>query len=151
MGSDCLYNIPSVVLYGAEFEAALRLGKLQATLAYNYQEVNADETPYDENYTYYLPELLPKHKIKALARYEAWKDGFLQLSGRYVSERQAQKGETLDAYFTMDAGLEQHFTLGLFNFTAAFYVSNLLGEEYQEIAGYDMPRQVYGLRLSTKF
>lgn len=120
-------------------------------LAYNYQEVNADQTQYDEDYTYYLPTLLPKHKVKMLGRYEAWENGFLQLSGRYASERQAQKGETLDAYFVMDAGVEQVFKLGAVDFTAAFYVSNLLGEKYQEIAGYDMPRQVFGLRLSAKF
>ena len=94
---------------------------------------------------------MPKHKIKLLARYEVWKDGFLQLSGRFVGERQAQKGETLDAYTVWDAGIEQLFSVGGVDFTAAFYVSNLLGEEYQEIAGYDMPRQVYGLRLSAKF
>ncbi len=152
LGSDCLYNIPHVKLYGFELEASLRLGKrFQATASYVYQQVDADETRYDEEWTYYLPELLPKHKVKFLGRYEAWKDGFIQLSGRYVGERQAQKGETLDAYVVLDAGLEQRFKLGLMEFTAGAYVSNLLGEEYQEQAGYQMPRQVYGVRLAAKF
>jgi iron complex outermembrane receptor protein len=152
LGSDALYNIPHVRLYGIETEASLRLGKrFRATASYTYQEVNADSTQYDANYTYYLPTLLPKHKAKLLGRYEAWKDGFLQLSGRIVGERQAQKGETLDAYMVFDAGIEQRFKLGSVDYSAGLYVSNLLGESYQEIAGYDMPRQVYGLRLSAKF
>ena len=46
LGSDCLYNIPHVRIYGAEFEAGLRLGKrFQATAAYTYQEVNEDQYP----------------------------------------------------------------------------------------------------------
>lgn len=152
LGSDCLFNIPHVKLYGIEMEASLRLGKrFQSTVSYVYQQVDADETQFDSDWTYYLPELLPKHKVKFLGRYEVWKDGFAQLSGRYVGERQAQKGETLDAYVVLDAGFEQRLELGPVEWSIAAYVSNLLGEEYQEQAGYDMPRQVYGLRLSAKF
>jgi iron complex outermembrane receptor protein len=152
LGSDCLYNIPHVRLYGLELEATLRLGKrFQATAAYVYQEVDADETQYDEEWTYYLPQLLPKHKINFLGRYEVWKDGFAQLSGRLVGERQAQKGETLDAYLVLDAGLEQRLYWQRAEFTAAAFVSNLLGTEYQEQAGYHMPRQVYGLRVGMRF
>ena len=67
MGSDCLYNIPHVKLYGFELEGTVRLGKkFQATASYTYQEVEADETQFDENWTYYLPTLLPKHKVKLL-------------------------------------------------------------------------------------
>ena len=152
MGSDCLYNIPHVRLYGFELEGALRLGKrFQATASYTYQEVEADQTQFDENWTYYLPTLLPKHKVKLLGRYELWQDGFLQVSGRYLGERDAQKGETLDAYFVVDAGLEQRLYLPGLELTANLYVSNALGEEYQEQAGYQMPRQVVGFRLSAKF
>ncbi len=152
LGSDCLYNIPHVRLYGLELEASLRLGRrFRATASYVYQEVDADRTRYDSEWTYYLPELLPKHKVKFLGRYQIWKDGFLQLSGRFMGERQAQKGETLDAYLVLDAGLEQRFHLGGVEFSAGAYVNNLLGEEYQEQAGYQMPRQVYGLRLSARF
>jgi iron complex outermembrane receptor protein len=51
----------------------------------------------------------------------------------------------------LNAGLEQRFTLLKQKFTAGAYVTNLLGEEYQEQAGYQMPRQVYGLRLTAHF
>ncbi len=105
LGSDCLYNIPNVKLYGLELETTYRPSKrLQATASYVYQQMVADETQYDASYTYYLPELLPKHKVRLMGRYEVWEDGFLQLSGRFVGEREAQKGGTLDAYFTVDAG-----------------------------------------------
>ena len=152
LGSNCLYNIPHVKLYGLELEGTVRLGKrFQATASYTYQEVDADETKFDEDWTYYLPTLLPKHKVKLLGRYELWKDGYAQLSGRYMGERDAQKGDTLEDYFVVDAGLEQRFNLPGIEFTANLYVSNALGEEYQEQSGYQMPRQVYGLRLSAKF
>ena len=68
-----------------------------------------------------------------------------------MGERDAQKGETLDAYFVVDAGLEQRFYMPGIELTANLYVSNALGEEYQEQSGYQMPRQVYGLRLTAKF
>lgn len=152
LGSDCLYNIPHVKLYGFELEASLRLGKrFQATASYVFQQVDADETVYDEDWTYYLPELLPKHKVKFLGRYETWKDGSIQLSGRFVGERQTQKGGTLDSYLVLDLGFEQRFKLCGQDFTAGVYVNNLLGEEYQEQAGYQMPRQVYGVRLTARF
>ena len=113
--------------------------------------MDADETDYDEGWTYYLPAILPRHKVNFLGRYEAWKDGFLQLSGRFVGERDAQKGSTLDAYFVVDAGIEQRFHLKDVDLSIAGYVSNLLGEDYQEQAGYEMPGQVFGLRMSVRF
>ena len=116
-----------------------------------FQQVDADETDYDEGWTYYLPAILPRHKVNFLGRYEAWKDGFLQLSGRFVGERDAQKGSTLDAYFVVDAGIEQRFHLEHVDLSIAGYVSNLLGEDYQEQAGYEMPGQVFGLRMSVRF
>lgn len=151
VGSDCLYNIPHVRLYGLELEASLRLGRFQATAAYIYQQVDADETKFDEDWTYYLPELLPKHKVKFLGRYELWDNGFLQLSGRWVGEREAQKGDSLDAYLVVDAGFEQRLDLGSFKLTAGVYVSNLFDEDYQEQSGYEMPGQVYGIRLKAEF
>jgi iron complex outermembrane receptor protein len=152
LGSNCLYNIPHVVMYGFETEGTIRLGKsFQGTASYTYQEVDADETIYDEDWTYYLPTLLPKHKVKVMGRYEAWKNGFLQLSGRYMGERQAQKGETLDPYFVIDAGVEQRFYLPDMELTINLYVSNVLGEVYEEQSGYEMPKQVYGIRMGVRF
>lgn len=139
-------------LYGGELEAAIRLGeRFRATAAYVYQEYDVDETGFEDNWTYYLPALLPKHKVKLLARYNVWPDGWLQLSSRYVGDRKAQKGGELDAYATFDLGFEQKFKLHGMDYTASMFVNNLTGTSYQEQAGYSMPRQVWGVIVGVKF
>ncbi len=151
-GSNCLYNIDHFKLYGAELEAAIRLGdKFRATAAYVYQEYDVDETGFEADWTYYLPGLLPKHKIKLLARYNAWEDGWLQLSSRYVGGRDAQKGAELDDYITLDVGFEQTFKFDGLEYMAQAFVSNVTGTNYEEQAGYEMPKYVWGFQIGFKF
>jgi len=152
LGSDCLYNIDHFKLYGAELEAAIRLGeRFRATAAYLYQEFDVEQTGLEQDWTYYLPALLPKHKIKLLARYMGWEDGGLQWSSRFVGERKAQRGTELDAYATLDLGFEQLFKFQGQEYTASLFCSNLTGTSYQEHAGYSMPRQVWGFQLGARF
>lgn len=152
IGSNCLYNIDHVKLYGGELEAAIHIGdKFRATASYVYQEFDADKTGLEDEWTYYLPELLPKHKIKLLARYKVWQDGWLQLSSRYVGKRDAQKGKKLDDYITVDMGFEQKFKIGGIEYMAGAFVNNLTGTTYQEQAGYKMPKHVWGFRVGVNF
>jgi outer membrane receptor protein involved in Fe transport len=157
LGSDCLYNIDHFKLYGAELEASIKLGdRFSATAAYVYQDYDVTETSFEKDWTYYLPQLLPHHKIKLSGQYRILQDGLLRLNARYVSERNAQKtkgGEkvTLDDYATVDVGYEHNLKLKGVNFGIGAYINNLTGTNYQEIAGYDMPRQVYGVKVSCKF
>jgi len=152
-GSDCLYNIDHVKLYGAELEAAIRIrDTFRATAAYIYQECEVDETGFeDDRWTYYLPELLPKHKVKLMARYNVWEDGWLQLNSRYVYERKTQRGETLDDYITLDVGFEQKFKFDGMEYMAGCFCSNVTGTDYQEISGYKMPKYVWGFQVGAKF
>lgn len=150
--SDCVYNIDHVRLYGGELEAAIHLAdKFRATAAYVYQTVDADKTGFEEEWTYYLPDLLPTHKVKLLARYKTWQDGWLELSSRYVGERDSQKGKKLDDYVTLDMGFEQKFKVGGMEYMASAFVNNLTGTSYQEQAGYDMPKHVWGFQVGVKF
>jgi len=152
LGSNCLYNIDHFKLYGAELEAAIRLGeRFRATAAYVYQEYDVDETGFEDNWTYYLPALLPKHKVKLLARYNVWPDGWLQVSSRYVGERKAQKGGELDDYITVDLGFEQKFKFQEQEYMAKFFCSNVTDTDYEEISGYEMPEYVWGFQLGAKF
>jgi outer membrane receptor protein involved in Fe transport len=152
LGSNCLYNIDRFKLYGAELEATVPLGKkFRATAAYVYQEYDVKETGFEQDWTYYLPALLPKHKIKLLARYMVWEDGWLQLSSRFVGERKAQKGTELDAYTTVDLGFEQVFRFGRQEYTANLFCNNVTGTDYEEISGYEMPKYVWGIQLGAKF
>ncbi len=139
-------------LYGAELEAAFRLGeRFRANAAYVHQNFSVDETGFEEDWTYYLPALLPKNKIKLLARYKVWKEGWLQASSRFVDERKAQKGKELDAYATLDLGFEQKFIFDKTQYSAGIFVNNATGTVYQEQAGYEMPRQVWGMQLGAQF
>lgn len=154
LGSDCLYNIDHVKLYGAELEASIRLGdRFRATAAYVYQEYDVDETGFEQDWTYYLPALLPKHKVKLLARYNVWEDGWFQLSSRYVYERKAQRPDTedLDDYVTVDLGFEQTFKFQGLNCMAEAFVGNVTGTSYEEQSGYEMPKYVWGFQLGFKF
>lgn len=151
-GSDCLYNIDHVELYGGELEASIRLGqRFRGAAAYVYQRYSVDETGYEEPWTYYLPTLLPRNKVKLLARYMVWKDGWFQLTSRYVDERKAQQDEKLDDYITVDVGFEQKFKSNGLEFTAQAFVGNVTGTTYQEVSGYEMPKYVWGFQLGFKF
>jgi len=152
LGSDCLYNIDHFKLYGAEVEATIRLGgRFRATAAYVYQEFDAEKTSFEKNWTYYLPALLPKHKVKLLARYKVWEGGWFQLSSRYVGTRNAQKGSKLDDYITADVGFEQEFKFHGMDYTAKVFVNNVTGADYEEIAGYEMPKYLWGFQFGVKF
>ncbi len=151
-GSNCLYNIDSFKLYGAELEAAIRLReRFRATAAYVYQDYDADNTGFEAAWTYYLPALLPKHKVKLMARYNVWEDGWLQLNSRYVYERKAQRGETLDDYLTLDIGFEQKFKFNGQEYMANLFCSNVTGTDYEEVSGYEMPKYVWGFQVGMKF
>lgn len=152
MGSDCLYNIDHVKLFGGELEASVQLNqRFHITASYVYQEYDVEEGSFVQDWTYYLPALLPKHKIKLLGRYMIREDGWLQLSSRYVGKRDAQKGQELDDYITVDLGFEQKFKLRGMDYTVNIFASNLTGTSYQEQAGYTMPKHVWGIQLGTKF
>ena len=152
LSSNCLYNTDHFRLYGGEIELAFQWeDRLRATAAYVYQDHDVEDTGFEEDWTYYLPALLPNHKIKLAGQYRVWKDGWLLASARYVGEREAQKGETLDGYATLDVGFEQGFSLYGTEYGLKLFCSNLTGTVYEEQAGYPMPRQVVGFEVGMKF
>jgi len=147
-----LYNIDHFKLYGFEIETAIRLGRrLRATAAYVYKDYDVDETGFEKDWTYYLPALLPEHKIKLLAQCRIWENGYFLLSFRYVGSRDAQKGTSLDDYATVDIGFEQSFKLYGLEYTAKAFVNNVTGTDYEEISGYEMPKYVWGFQLDIRF
>jgi len=152
-GSNCLYNIPHFKLYGGEIEASIRLGRFQGTLSYNYQNFSSDDTGFEQDWTYYLPELLPQNKVKFLGNYEVWEGGLVQLGVIFVDERKTQQPgtEDLDSYVTLDIGFQQDFKFGGIDWQAETYCNNCTGANYEEQAGYKMPKYVWGFMLSARF
>jgi outer membrane receptor protein involved in Fe transport len=154
LGSNCLYNIPSVKMYGVELEAALDFkNRFRGMVSYSYQAFNADESSYQQTWSYYLPLLYPKHKIKMMGRVRVWEDGWLQANLRFIGARNVQQQAEggLHAFATLDLGFEQKFRFWRQELTLNAFVNNLTGTRYQEIQGYYMPRQTFGFTLGTKF
>jgi outer membrane receptor protein involved in Fe transport len=152
LGSNCLYNIPSVKMYGVEVEAAINLEKrFRGLISYNYQAFDAKESPFQQGWSYYLPLIYPKHKIKAISRVRLWEEGWLQVDARLISDRKSQKGPRLGAYGLLNLGFEQKLKFWQQELTLNVFGNNLTGTRYQEIQGYYMPRQTFGLTIGTKF
>ncbi len=154
LGSNCLYNIPSVKMYGVELEASIDfLNRFRGMVSYSYQMFDATESSYQADWSYYLPLLYPKHKIKTMGRVKIWEDGWFQADVRFFSARGVQKQGVgkLGSYATLDLGLEQKFSFWRQELTLNAFVANLTGTRYQEIQGYYMPRQTFGFTIGTKF
>jgi len=154
LGSNCLYNIPSVKMYGVELEAALDFkNRFRGMVSYSYQGFDATYSPFQQDWSYYLPLICPKHKIKMMGRARLWEDGWLQADVRFLSAREVQKHATgkLGAYATLDLGFEQKFRFWQQELSLNVFGNNLTGTRYQEIQGYYMPRQTFGFTIGTKF
>jgi len=121
------------------------------SLKVNYQLDQDTNTGYEKDWTYYLPATLPKHKVKMTADYEAIRDGWIQLSGRWVGSRGTQQSGGLDDYAVCDLGFKKKFKWDHQKFELNLFVNNVTGTRYEEVAGYPMPRYVWGMSLAVEF
>lgn len=144
------FTIPSVKYYGfeAEFNVAL-IDRLNVFGNYAYKDSQYEKpgnlapgaaAPYIE-----LP---PKHKGTLGIRYDLPYDIRLTSDIKYVGERKTEGLFTLDDYITVDIGASKTFCK---YFKASVFANNILGEEYQEIYGFPMPRQTFGLKMELTY
>ncbi len=75
------------------------------------------------------------------------------MSTIFVDDRKAQQpgAEDLDSSITCDVGFQQTFNFGGLNWKAETYCNNFTGANYEEQAGYKMPKYVWGFLLSAQF
>lgn len=142
------YNVDQVTFYGveAEFNAALT-DKLTLFGNYTYRKTEYDEK--DILADAILLELAPEHKANLSIRYRLFEKTMLTTDIRYTGERKTESEiYTLDAFTTVDVGIEQKL---IENVTLRAYAVNLFGEEYQEVYGYPMPDQIYGVNVKMTF
>lgn len=156
MGTNAIYNIPHVKLYGAELEASIKLKRFWATFSYMYEDHKIDKTGLEKEWTYYLIQLLPYHRAKLIGAYQIFKNGWIKFSAKYVGDRKSQKiisgkRETLADYVVIDGEYEQSFKLKNFNASLGIFINNLTRTSYQEISGFEMPKQVVGVNFKVKF
>lgn len=145
------YNIDSVGFYGVEGEFnGILFDKLVIFGNYSYREMNYDKGALPSAFLLDLP---PKHKANLGLRYRLLKDTLITSDLRYVGERKSEGGYTFDEYFIMDLGIEQTFfkkaKFGPLKILA--FVNNLFGESYQEVYGYPMPYQTFGVQVKFTF
>jgi len=140
--SNYAYNLDKVEFYGVELEFNSTLfDKLGLFGNYTYRDMDRQETDLPVVFWLNLP---PKHKFNIGLRYRLLKNTLLTCDLRYVGERESEGSFSMDDYFTTDLGLEQT----LFKRAKIlFYVNNLFGENYQEVYGYPMPDQTYGVQV----
>lgn len=142
------YNLDRIAFYGVELEVdSTWFKKLNVFGNYTYRESEYDSE--DLLADAILLELAPRHKANLSVRYRLMEDTLLTGDIRYLGKRESE-GEiyTLDDYTTVDVGVEQKLFA---NTTVHFYATNILREKYQEVYGYPMPRDAYGVHVTTTF
>jgi outer membrane receptor protein involved in Fe transport len=152
--SSYAYSIPSMQFYGfeGEFNTAVFDGlNLFGNYSYQGNKYDDREDVYDPKKGEPTPHFLnlpAKHKANLGIRYDL--PMALRISGdvKYVGKRKSEGGETMGDYITMDVGLARTF----YKFCkVSAFVSNLLGEKYQEVYGFPEPRQTYGMQMELTY
>ena len=135
------YNLGSVNFYGVEWEFSSTLfNKLGLLGNYTYRGMNREETELPVVFWLDLP---PKHKFNIGLRYRLLKDSLLTCDLRYVGKRKSGNF-TNDDFFITDVGIEQTIFKKL---KVLLYINNLFGENYEEVHGFPMPGQTYGVQV----
>ncbi|MDY6853272.1 MAG: TonB-dependent receptor [Thermodesulfobacteriota bacterium] len=137
------YNVDSAQFYGLELEFNSTLfDKLGLFGNYTYLENEVDET--DLPITFWV-DIPPRHKGNLGLRY--WLKGNILLTCdvRYVGKRKSEDGYTLDDFMITDIGIQ--YTCLENKAKLLGYVNNVFGENYLEVYGYPMPRQIFGFQL----
>ena len=71
----------------------------------------------------------------------------VQLLGGGQSSGGTQGGGTLPQYFVADFGVDKNLSG---NLKLSFFANNITGTKYEQVFGFPMPRQTYGIRLQLK-
>ena len=141
------YNVDSVQFYGVEFEFSSTFDNLTIFGNYTYMDNKVDETG-GLPITFWT-DLPPKHKANLGLRYHLRDNILLTCDERYVGERKSERGHTIDGFMTTDIGIQYTF---LKNKAKLFgYVNNIFGKSYEEVYGYPMPRQTFGVQMKYTF
>ncbi len=140
------YSIDSMKFYGLQLEVNSKIfGKLDIFGNYSYRKSEYDKSSFPASQHLDLP---PKHKANMGLRYPLFVNTLITSDLRYVGERKSEGGKDLKEYFVMDAGLEQKLPKGL---VVSVFVNNLFGQNYQEVYGFPMPKQTFGIRAKLSF
>jgi outer membrane receptor protein involved in Fe transport len=138
------YNLDQISFYGVELELdSTWFEKLNVFGNYTYRETDYDAK--DLLADAILLTLAPKHKVNVGIRYRLFPDTLLTSDVRYMGKRESEGDiHTLDDFITVDMGVEQKLFK---NTTLRVYATNIFGENYEEVYGFQMPGVVLGVNL----
>ncbi len=140
--SSYAYSLPSLYNYGADYEFNYTpFEKLTFFGNYTY---SAKKYDYNGLPNSRLLNLSPRNKAKVSVRYTLKKGWLLTSDLYYNGTGGTQGGGTLPQYFVADVGVDKILAGHL---KLSFFVNNVTGTKYEQVFGYPMPRQTYGIRL----
>ncbi len=126
--------------------------ELTAKLQYTYQEAIDVTNPADSYYRHQIP-YIPWHSGSAVVML-SWKGWNLNYSFIYVGERYNQQENIRYNYtqpwYTSDVSLMKAFQIKKVRLKATIEVNNLLGQDYDVILNYPMPKRNYRVGVSVE-
>lgn len=143
-------NLNRVNEMGADASAYLTLRFLEeldisTKVQYRYQ-IAQDMS--DKNDTYYKNQIpnIPWHSGSAIFNVH-WRGWSLNYSFLYAGKRYSRQENIpyyeMQPWYNHDISLQKQFKVGEWNFRAMVEVNNVLGEDYEIIMNYPMPKQMY--------
>ncbi len=145
-----MLNLGLVKIHGvdATMQTTLRFPhdwSLTAKLQYTYQRAIDVTDPADTYYGHQIP-YIPWHSGSAIAML-SWRDYTLNYSFIYVGERYNQQENIVYNYtqpwYTHDLSLSGAWRIKKILLKATFEINNLLGQDYDVILNYPMPKRNY--------
>ncbi len=145
-----MLNLGLVKIHGvdATMQTTLRFPhdwSLTAKLQYTYQRAIDVTDPADTYYGHQIP-YIPWHSGSAIAML-SWRDYALNYSFIYVGERYNQQENIVYNYtqpwYTHDLSLSGAWRIKKIRLKATFEINNLLGQDYDVILNYPMPKRNY--------
>lgn len=152
-----MVNLGHVYAYGADASAdiSLRFGgevDLSAKIQYRYEEAIDRTNPNDTYYNNQIPNI-PWHSGSAIfnIHYAGWS---LSYSFLYVGDRYSRQENIpyyrMQPWYSHDISLQKQFKVGEWNFRAMAEVNNVLGDDFEIIMNYPMPKQMYRVTLAAE-
>ncbi len=153
-----MLNLGLVKINGVDVNAQLRLDMphrwaLTGKLQYTFQRAIDVTDPKDTYYRNQIP-YIPRHSGSAIAML-SWREYALNYSFVYVGERYSQQENIVYNYvqpwYTHDVSLTGSWRIKSVTLKASIEINNILGQDYEVIRNYPMPKQNYRAGITVEF
>lgn len=152
-----MVNLGKVQIIGGDAVAYMTMRFLTeldvtAKIQYTYQQARDITNEFDTYYNNQIPNI-PWHSGSAILGLN-WRGWGLNYSFLYVGARYSRQENIpyykMQPWYTHDLSVHKRFNLGEWNFRCMLEVNNVLGEAYEIITNYPMPKQFFRLSVSAE-